>query len=63
MNVLKKKKIFLVPNIVIFRFLDFVRNLIILRKEKNYFFKEDYISFLDLMSVFKINKGIKNIFF
>ncbi len=56
------KNIFFVPNIAIFKFLPFIKNLITLRKEKNYIFKEDYISFSDLISILKINKNIKSIF-
>ena len=61
-NIKKKKNIFFVPNIAIFKFSAFIKNLILLRKEKNYILKEDYISCLDLFSIFKINLKIKKIF-
>jgi hypothetical protein len=61
-NIRKKKNIFFVPNIAIFKFSAFIKNLILLRKEKNYILKEDYISYSDLFSIFKINLKIKKIF-
>ena len=48
---LVKKKIFFVPNITIFRFFPFIKNLIILRRQKNYLIKEDFISIRDLLSI------------
>jgi hypothetical protein len=61
-SIKKKKNIFFVPNIVIFKFSAFIKNLILLRNEKNYILKEDYISYSDLFSIFKINLKIKKIF-
>ena len=61
-NIKKKKNIFFVPNIAIFKFSTFIKNLVLLRKEKNYILKEDYISYLDLFSILKLNTEIKKIF-
>lgn len=57
-----KKNIFFVPNIVIFSFFSLIKNLVLLRREKNYILKEDYISFFDLISILNINKNIRSIF-
>ena len=61
-NIKKKKNIFFVPNIAIFKFSAFIKNLILLRKEKSYILKEDYISYSDVFSIFKVNLKIKKIF-
>ena len=62
-NLVKKKKnIFFVPNITIFRFFPFIKNLIILRRQKNYLIKEDFVSIRDLLSIKKINNNIRSIF-
>tara|TARA_A100001015_G_scaffold221473_1_gene249242 strand:- start:4633 stop:6273 length:1641 start_codon:yes stop_codon:yes gene_type:complete len=58
----RKNNIFFVPNLIIFKFSDFIKNLILIRKKKIYLLKEDFISFLDLFSIFKLNLNIKNIF-
>jgi len=61
-SIKNKKNIFFVPNITIFKFLDFIKNLILLRRENIYLLKEDYISYLDVFSIFNINSKMKNIF-
>ncbi len=58
----KKKNIFFVPNIMIFKFSSFIKNLIILRRTKIYLIKEDFISFKDFFSVLNIYKKIKTLF-
>ena len=58
----KKKNIFFVPNIAIFKISSFIKNLILLRRENSYLLKEDYISILDIFSILILNSKIKNFF-
>jgi len=57
-----KKNVFFIPNIAIFKFSSFIKNLILLRREDSYLLKEDYISCLDIFSIFILNSKIKNFF-
>lgn len=61
-NIKKKNNIFFVPNIAIFKFSAFIKNLFLIRKDKNFILKEDFITFSDLFSILKTNNKIKKIF-